>query len=59
MSDYTKYLRKIGMNGFSCIQCGNDLAANDEAVVCSDCGAVFCKHCVENGDFANHKCEDE
>lgn len=50
-------MKKIGIEGFSCVNCGKTVHANDLVEVCSDCGAVFCKECVEDESFKNHECE--
>lgn len=47
-------LLELGMEGFSCAECGEQLHATDHVAICPDCGAVFCKNCVADGSFAEH-----
>lgn len=49
----------IGVYGFSCICCGKHLEPEDEIVSCDDCCAIFCKDCVEDGEFEEHICEPD
>lgn len=49
----------MGTEGFSCAGCGDTIGANDPVQVCGDCGGVFCRSCVENGNFEDHECELE
>lgn len=51
-------MKKIGVSGFSCSCCGTTLHPNDEVEACSDCGAIFCKECVEAGELKSHDCEE-
>ena len=48
-----------GVYGFSCIGCGKNLLPENEVAVCNECGAIFCKECVEDGEFDNHICEED
>ena len=57
--DYTKNLTKIGMNGFSCSECGKELKPSDKVCACADCGAIFCEDCVRAGRLENHECEPD
>lgn len=47
----------MGTDGFSCLQCGNPIGADDPVQVCSDCGAVFCKECADAGALSDHDCD--
>lgn len=49
----------LGTAGFSCANCGTDIRPDDPVAVCSDCGAVFCKSCAENGLLEDHDCDPE
>lgn len=48
-----------GTNKCSCANCGDSIKADDPVMICFDCGAIFCKNCVENGAFADHECDME
>lgn len=50
---------KMGVRGFSCVACGKQLAPEDLVAACSDCGAIFCKPCVEAGELDRHVCDPE
>ena len=52
-------LKKIGVNGFSCYECGKMLSPSDLICVCSDCGAIFCEECTLAGALDEHECDDE
>lgn len=56
--DYSKRLHKIGCNGFSCVCCGKALKPSDLVLACTDCAAIFCEDCVNDGSFENHNCDD-
>lgn len=49
---------KADSNFYGCACCGNSIPVGGEFLVCPDCGAIFCKECVEDGRFENHDCED-
>ena len=51
--------KKIGMHGYACSCCSKTLRPDDLVAACSDCGAVFCKPCVEAGALDDHQCEEE
>lgn len=48
-----------GVHGYSCGHCGKDIGPNDLVRICSDCGEIFCKECVENGALEDHDCDPE
>lgn len=50
---------KMGTWGFSCAACGRTLLPEDLVAACSDCGAIFCKPCVETGELDRHACDPE
>lgn len=50
---------RLRLDGFSCENCGTTLNKDDEVGVCTDCGAIFCKKCVENNALKNHTCEED
>lgn len=60
ISEEVKSLHPISFAGMSCAHCGTSLDENDLCLICSDCGGVFCKDCVETGEFHDHcaDCED-
>lgn len=45
--------------GCFCAGCFEPINTNDPMAVCCDCGAMFCKNCVENGTFDAHTCDEE
>ena len=45
--------------GFACACCGKPIDKGDLLIECPDCGGVFCKECVEDESYENHKCEDQ
>ena len=49
----------IGVHGFACNCCGTRLMPHNEVWVCSDCGAVICKDCVDAGEVENHVCDED
>lgn len=49
-------MKQIGVEGFSCSCCGKTLQKDDFVEACSDCGALFCKECSDNGELAHHDC---
>lgn len=49
----------LGTAGFSCTQCGEPIGPDDPVQVCQDCGAVFCKECVQSGTLGDHECDPE
>lgn len=55
MSNY----KKLGIHGFSCACCGDVIRPDDDVMVCPDCGAVFCRTCVEAGELDTHACEPD
>lgn len=57
--DYSKNLKPIGLNGFSCYECGKELKPSDKICACTDCGAVVCEECVTTGRFEKHECPDD
>lgn len=57
--EYEKYAQPLGMNLYSCDICGKSIAADEPAVICSDCGAVICLDCIRSGQGRNHQCEEE
>lgn len=50
---------KMGVSGFSCLECGKPIGPDDDVFVCHDCGAVFCRSCIESGALENHECEPD
>lgn len=50
---------KIGIDGFYCCGCWKPIPTNGLVAACPDCGAVYCKACVELGKLDTHNCEDE
>lgn len=52
-------MMKIDSSYYSCDICGRPIAAGEYIEVCSDCGAVFCMGCVNDGRIDEHKCEEE
>lgn len=58
MSEYQQYLQAGLYAGCSCAACFKPITAQDLALDCPDCAAVFCADCVENGTFEGHFCED-
>ena len=59
MTDYTKNLKPIKLNGFFCHEWDKALEPNDKICVCPDCGAVVCEECVKTGRFEKHECPDD
>ena len=57
--DYTKYLKPIGSDLFSCNCCGKQLHREDKVADCADCGAIFCEACVKAGALNDHVCENK
>lgn len=51
--------KKIGMAGFSCACCGTPIPTDGLVAACTDCGAVFCKACAEDGALDGHECEPD
>ena len=49
---------KLGTDLFYCEGCGQPIAPDDEVIVCSDCGAIFCRECVEARELDRHVCND-
>lgn len=45
-------------NCYSCVCCCASIYRGEPMVECPDCAAIFCKGCVESGDFESHNCED-
>ena len=42
---------------FACCNCGEPIKRGEEYLACSDCGAIFCKSCCEEGYFKEHNCK--
>lgn len=57
--DYTKMLIPLRAKGCACANCGRSLRPTDLIADCADCGAIFCKQCVEDGSIQNHHCEED
>ena len=43
---------------FGCVGCGKIIQRGELMIECPDCGAIFCKQCVEDESYENHVCED-
>lgn len=51
-------MKKIGVEGFACSNCGELLHKDDVVEACSDCGAIFCEECVKEGALKSHECDE-
>ena len=56
--DYSKLLQPIRFCEPNCDLCKESLESSDVVLECPDCGAIFCKECVEDRFFDTHQCED-
>ena len=43
---------------YACCSCGHGFDVGEPIVICSDCGGMFCRTCVEDGTFSDHICDD-
>lgn len=59
MSQINIRLTPIGIPGCACAGCGRLLAPTDPVATCSDCAAIFCETCINDGTFAAHTCDPD
>lgn len=52
-------MKKIFETGFACCVCGEGIKRGDDVAICPDCGAIFCKECVDAGEFEKHTCDED
>lgn len=50
---------RTSVGGWGCYRCGSSIDRGDYLADCPDCGAVFCRSCVEDGSFGSHICEED
>ena len=59
IAEDVKLIRPIPVGGMSCSHCGKRVEESEDGVFCSDCGALFCRECVEDGCFFDHYSEED
>lgn len=55
---YLNRMRPALYYNFACVCCGKTIQRGELMIECPDCGAIFCKECVEDEKYENHVCQD-